>query len=79
MKKYIQLLEQYYEKKNELQDLEKQLYKKYGTNKKCFKCGKQLLKSDLRDYKYLCLYCDENFYEFETLEGVRRIENRTNY
>ena len=77
MKKYITLLEQYYYERNKTHDLEEQLYKNYGTNRKCCKCGKQLLESDLRDYKYLCLYCEENFYEFETLEG-ERFENGTN-
>lgn len=79
MSRYIKLLEQYYAEEGNAQDLEEQLYKKYGTNRKCCKCGKQLLESDLRDYKYLCLYCEENFYEFETLEGDSKNENRTNY
>ena len=33
--------------------------------KKCFRCGSELLESDLQDYDYLCPNCDENFYEFE--------------
>lgn len=66
-RKYQQLLEQYYNEQQEdhRQALEQKLYKHYGTNKKCFRCGSQLLVSDLKEYKYLCLCCDENFYEFE--------------
>lgn len=68
-RRYKKLLDQYYEEENEDKQykLEHQLHNKYGTNKKCAKCGKQLLISDLKQYKYLCLNCDENFYSFETL------------
>lgn len=45
-----------------------QLYEKYGTNKVCPRCGTQLLKSDLPQYKYLCFECDENFFEAEATE-----------
>ena len=31
------------------------------TNEKCPKCGKPLFVSDLCQYKYVCLHCDENF------------------
>lgn len=67
-RRYKQLLDKYYEEENEDKQykLEQQLHKKYGTNKKCVKCGNQLLISDLKQYKYLCLNCDENFYSFET-------------
>ncbi len=66
---YAQLLERYYNVKSpELkQKAKEQIYKKYGTNKHCIKCGTQLLVTDLKEYQYLCLKCDENFYEFETL------------
>lgn len=64
---YKKLLEQYYTEDNEdkLKQIEHNLYSKYGIDKKCFRCGSQLLISDLKDYKYLCINCDENFYEFE--------------
>ena len=64
---YKKLLEQYYIEDNEdkLKQIERNLYNKYGTDKKFFRCGSQLLISDLKDYKYLCINCDENFYEFE--------------
>ena len=64
------LLNKYYDEENEIKKskLEQRLYEQYGTNKKCFRCGKQLLVSDLKEYKYLCLNCDENFYSFEVVE-----------
>ena len=33
--------------------------------KNCTHCGKQLIESDLKDYKYLCINCDKNFYGIE--------------
>lgn len=67
-RRYKQLLNQYYKEENQniKQRLEQKLYQKYGTNRKCFRCKKQLLISDLKQYQYLCLKCDENFYTFET-------------
>ncbi len=70
---YNKLLDSYYkalDEENEelIQELSEKLHKKYGTNKHCFRCRNQLLVSDLKGYKYLCLKCDENFYGFETLE-----------
>lgn len=35
------------------------------TEKRCPKCGCQLLLSDLKQYDYLCPECDENFDEVE--------------
>ena len=69
-RRYAQLLEDYYNlKSDELRAKAKQkIYQKYVTNKHCVKCGNKLLVSDLKEYKYLCLECDENFYDFETLE-----------
>lgn len=45
--------------------LKHKIFDEFGTNKKCFRCGSQLLVSDLPDYTYLCFECDENMYEFE--------------
>ena len=45
--------------------LKYEIFEKFGTDKKCFRCGSQLLESDLPDYSYLCFECDENMYEFE--------------
>ena len=69
-RRYAQLLEQYYNVKNEelRKRVKQKIYKKYETNRHCIKCENKLLVSDLKEYKYLCLECDENFYEFETLE-----------
>lgn len=66
-RRYKQLLEKFYKEENKelIKLLELKLYKKYGTNKKCFICGNKLLISDLKHYKYLCLNCNENFYEIE--------------
>lgn len=69
-RKYNQLLDKYYKADDEVKvkQLKDKLHQKYGTNKRCFRCRSQLLVSDLKEYKYLCLNCDENFYEFEALE-----------
>lgn len=32
----------------------------------CNRCGCHVLESDLKDYQYQCMYCDEDLYEFET-------------
>lgn len=67
-KRYKNLLKQYEDEKDsqKQKQIELKLYKKYGTKKKCFKCGNQLLVSDLKEYEYLCLKCNENIYSFET-------------
>lgn len=69
-RRYNQLLDRYYkcyDEENEVKakELKKELYKKYATHKHCPRCGSQLLVSDLKQYKYLCLNCDENFYGIE--------------
>ena len=38
---------------------------KCKTNKKCLHCQSTLFKSDLPQYDYVCVECDENFYECE--------------
>ena len=35
------------------------------TEKKCPKCGQMLYCSDLPQYDYVCIECEENFYECE--------------
>ncbi len=37
------------------------------TEKRCPKCGDTLYCSDLPEYEYVCVECDENFYEFEVI------------
>ena len=66
---YQKLLNQYYKEENKerQKSIEEKLYRKYGTNKYCLKCGSQLLVSDLKEYKFLCLECDENFYSIEVI------------
>ncbi len=72
-RRYAQLLEKYYNTKSQQIKIKSKLklYRNYGTNKNCIKCGNQLLVSDLKEYKYLCLECDENFYEFETMDNEK--------
>lgn len=45
-----------------------ELFKKYGVGRSCVHCGKELLPSIIGDYDYQCVYCDEDFYEFESNE-----------
>ena len=67
-KRYNNLLNQFEDEEDSKKKsrIEMQLYKKYGTRKKCVRCGSQLLISNLKGYKYLCLKCNENMYEFES-------------
>lgn len=42
-------------------------YEKFATDKHCPRCGNTIfveIEPDI-DYPYLCLDCDENFYDFE--------------
>ena len=32
----------------------------------CKKCGREVVKSELKEYSYQCVECDEDLYEFET-------------
>ena len=38
---------------------------------KCNRCNNQVLISDIKDYPYLCLECDENLFEFETYKDIK--------
>ena len=67
-----ELLEKYYmanENEEDTKEIETELYKNYGTDTYCPRCRHQLLVSDLKDYKYLCLNCNENFYGMEISES----------
>lgn len=65
-KKLEKILEEYYNcNEEEINDRANEIYNKFGTGKNCPHCGKQLIESDLKDYKYLCINCDENFYKIE--------------
>lgn len=35
------------------------------TGKRCFRCNSQLYLSEIKEYKYQCFTCDEDFYGFE--------------
>ena len=37
--------------------------------KRCNRCGSPVLRSDLDDYVYQCMSCDEDLYTIETHEG----------
>jgi hypothetical protein len=37
------------------------------TRRFCPKCGRPLLKSRIKGYRFQCLYCDEDFCRFEVL------------
>lgn len=41
------------------------LVKKYGIDAKCPHCNATLLKTDVKGYHGVCLWCDENFFKFE--------------
>tara|TARA_R110000782_G_scaffold11346_1_gene34584 strand:+ start:93 stop:254 length:162 start_codon:yes stop_codon:yes gene_type:complete len=43
--------------------------KKDKTNKDCPKCNSKLYNEIIKeiDYPYICLECDENFYNIETI------------
>lgn len=70
---YIKLLSTFIPENNEaldnLDDIIKPFEKvieKLKTNVVCPQCGKELFKSDLPDYDYVCENCDENFFTIET-------------
>lgn len=68
-RKYKQLINKYYEEENKKskERIKEKLYKRYGTNKYCYSCHQEVLISDLKQYKYLCLNCDENLFSFEVV------------
>lgn len=67
MSKYSKLLKKYYDTEDieTSQEIKEILFEQFATDKKCCRCSSPLLKSDLKEYKYLCIECDENFYGFE--------------
>ena len=68
-KNYLKMLDEFYDAPTrEIHEkIKKELLEKYNTGKRCFRCNSPLLPSDLKDYTYLCLECDENMYEFESI------------
>ena len=46
----------------------KEIIDKYKINKKCKRCGNNLIPSILNDeYDYQCLFCDEDYYSDENM------------
>ena len=41
------------------------IVKAIKTDKRCPRCNAQLYLSDLPDYEYVCVECEENFYDME--------------
>jgi len=50
--------------------------KKDITNKNCPKCSSKLYNEIIKeiDYPYVCLNCDENFYNFEITENIEKTQ-----
>lgn len=67
LKKYYKMLNDLDIDDTDLKTMRDNITKKYGVKKYCGNCNHELIKSDLREYTYLCLECDENYYEFEIL------------
>lgn len=67
MSNYLALFKKYYDTEDaqKAQEIKHKLFEQFATDKKCCRCSSPLLKSDLKEYKYLCIECDENFYGFE--------------
>jgi acetyl-CoA carboxylase beta subunit len=51
---------------NKINTLTNHPYKE--TDKVCPKCNNILYDTDVEGYEYVCLECDENFYECEVIE-----------
>lgn len=50
---------------DDLVDAVNKIVYELSTDKKCPHCDAPLYCSDLHDYNYVCVECDENFYECE--------------
>lgn len=50
---------------DDLVDAVNKIVHELSTDKKCPRCDAPLYCSDLPDYNYVCVECDENFYECE--------------
>jgi hypothetical protein len=42
--------------------------KRLVLDRVCRRCGRYVLTSELDEYKYQCVHCDEDLYEFETVQ-----------
>lgn len=59
-------------------------YKKHqlkteGCTMRCINCGYPVLKSDLDDYPYQCIYCDEDKFSFEVKSSGKPITDIEKY
>lgn len=45
----------------------------------CSRCGSPILKSDLEQYPYQCMTCDEDLFEFETTIDLNKQFNEWDY
>jgi hypothetical protein len=52
--------------RNDLPKSEEYVRKMLIPYRHCKRCKAHVLKSELIDYKYQCLYCDEDLYTIET-------------
>lgn len=67
--KYTATLEEITERYNNITNTDIQDYSSdlELTDKRCPKCSNFLHRSDVEGYPYVCLECDENFYEIEVM------------
>lgn len=65
-KRMRELLDKFYADGDEKAKAE--LIKLYGVKRYCHCCGTEVITSDLPQYPYLCLECDENMFGIETFE-----------
>ena len=65
-----ELLDKFYntDDEEERENIKEKLIKRYGVKRYCHCCGTEVIKSDLPQYPYLCLECDENMFGIETFE-----------
>ena len=57
--------------KNAIKYMKKRLVK----NRVCNRCGCYVLKSELKEYSYQCMNCDEDLYIFETQKTKTKIND----
>lgn len=53
-------------------------FKRYAEGKRCSRCGKPVLRSDIEGYSFQCLNCDEDLFGFEVVDGEKATEEELN-